>query len=237
MFPEAAFDLKVVALMAHGVEKGLVPGEIHIILDPPDADGLAALPMKIAPESSMIGFGDDKRPGRRDHVAINRQRESHDTLAGTAQSFDCLGLRLAVKIDMVREAGHFGTGVNRHPAGIGRGRVAPLIFDLQSQKERLVRPTLRSGNGFPLRRRPRDNRDIELEVRKRIEIAGCLNIGHHHEIAPRFGKGLDQESRAAATSVANADGDGLAGAQIAAMLGHRQDLAPGTLAIAPAVGD
>ena len=63
MIPEFALDLEIIALMAYRVEKGAVAGEIHIILDPADADRLAALPVQVAPETGKRPLGDDKRPG------------------------------------------------------------------------------------------------------------------------------------------------------------------------------
>ena len=67
-------------------------------------------------------------------------------------------------------------------------------------------------------------------VWQRVEIAGGLNIGHHPEITPGLGKGLDQQARAAVAPVTQANGDGLAWAQIAAMLANGQNFPPWPLA-------
>ena len=63
MVPEFAFDLEIIALVTYRVEKGAVAGEIHIILDPADADRLTALPVQVAPETGMRRVGDDQWPG------------------------------------------------------------------------------------------------------------------------------------------------------------------------------
>ena len=75
MVPEPAFDLEIIALMAHRIKERLVAGEIHIILDPPNADGLAALAMQIGPVSGQLARGDHQRPGRSDGRAIDGQGE------------------------------------------------------------------------------------------------------------------------------------------------------------------
>ena len=63
MIPEFAFDLEIIALVTYRVEKGAVAGKIHIILDPADADRLAALPVQVAPETGMLRLGNDQWPG------------------------------------------------------------------------------------------------------------------------------------------------------------------------------
>ena len=49
--------------MTYRVEEGAVTGKIHIILDPADADRLAALPVQVAPETGTRPLGDDQWPG------------------------------------------------------------------------------------------------------------------------------------------------------------------------------
>ena len=67
------------------------------------------------------------------------------------------------------------------------------------------------------------------------EIAGCLNVRHHPEIAACFGKCLGQQPGASLPPVAKPDRDFLARAKISAVLPDGQDLAPRSLAAHAAV--
>ena len=121
------------------------------------------------------------------------------------------------------------------PAGRRNGRVAPFVLGLDAKEERLSRPPPGGGHGLPDGGRPGDDRHIELAIGKRIEIARRLHIGHDDKIAPRLGECLHQQTGTAAAPVTDADGDGLARAEIAAMLGDGQDFAPRALPATTAV--
>ena len=104
MVPETVLDLKIIPLMADNVEEGLVAGEIHVVLDPSDPDGLAALAMKIAPVTRKLAVFNDHRAGLRDGAPADGQRKRDLAGHGTADVFnrDCL-LR-PVEIDEFRQS-------------------------------------------------------------------------------------------------------------------------------------
>ena len=115
------------------------------------------------------------------------------------------------------------------------GWIAPAILGLYAENERLVRaPTCRR-DGSPGDSRTGQHRNGQLKVGKGIEIAGCLNVRHHPEIAACFGKCLGQQPGASLPPVAKANRDFLARAKISAMLPDGQNLALWSLAAHAAV--
>ena len=90
--------------MADNVEEGLVAGEIHIVLDPSDADGLAALAMQITPIARQFAVCDDHRACLRDGAPADGQRKRDLAGRGTADVFNRDCLPRPVEIDKFRQS-------------------------------------------------------------------------------------------------------------------------------------
>ena len=104
MLPETVLDLKVIPLMADNVEEGLVAGEIHIVLDPSDPDGLAALAMKIAPVTRKPAISDYNRACCGNGVSLYSQRKYDTARRCTADVFNRDRLLCPVEIDEFRQS-------------------------------------------------------------------------------------------------------------------------------------
>ncbi len=162
VLPERRGDLKIVALVAAGIQESLVAGEIEEIPRRVGADGLLGLPVEIAPVVKQRGVGDDaKRIRAREQSAVLVQ--DVDRVVPRllrAQAFD--GAREVTR----RQAHRLGqtidvsTGAQRQRLVAFVAWIAPPVLTLQAQPERLAGASQRRQHRLPHGRNIRDDGDL-----------------------------------------------------------------------------
>ena len=209
--PEVPGDLEVVPLMSGDVDERAVARELEIPARAVGADGLLALAVHVAPIGPQVRLLDDaKRVGAAEHGARVVQELDVD-VSGRVHGKTLHVIREFARRepDSVRQAVDGpGRPQRQRPAGLVGG-IAPLVFRLDREAERLAGLSRRRAYGDPAVHRSRNQPDRRLD-RQLLVVVGGDGVDEDAELERILAERLETHTGGALAGIAEGDGDRVA---------------------------